>query len=82
MFCFGTNLNLGGPVPAARDSKEWSYRRNTTNHQDSIWGGAIVCRGLRVNTWAGVWEHRPWVKAYVAGMEDPFDATDNPGACL
>ena len=39
-------------------------------------------RGIRVNTWAGRWEYRPWSKAYVAGTEDPFDATDNPGRSI
>lgn len=35
-----------------------------------------------MNTWAGDCEHRPWAKAYVAGAEDPFDATDNPGRSI
>ena len=34
---------------------------------------------MRVDTWAGRWNYRPYAKAYTACVEDPFDATDNAG---
>lgn len=35
-----------------------------------------------MNTWSGKWSHETWPKAYVLGIEDPFDATDNPGRSI
>ncbi len=38
---------------------------------------------MRLNTWAGRVEYRPWDAArHVICIEDPFDATDNPGRSL
>ena len=38
---------------------------------------------MRLNTWAGRVEYRPWDAArHVVCIEDPFDATDNPGRSL
>ena len=37
---------------------------------------------MRLNTWAGQVQYRPWDARNVLYIEDPFDATDNPGRSL
>ncbi|EIE23385.1 hypothetical protein COCSUDRAFT_41642 [Coccomyxa subellipsoidea C-169] len=41
------------------------------------WQRAPECCDVRASTWCGAWSYRPWAKAYMAAVEDPFDSSDN-----
>ncbi|KAK9905558.1 hypothetical protein WJX75_002111 [Coccomyxa subellipsoidea] len=41
------------------------------------WLNLRECCDVRASTWCGSWSYRPWGKAYMAAVEDPFDCTDN-----